>query len=135
MDKSRVQIVDTRQLEYQNGVEAFLTFAYANIDPQEKIRCPCNKCNSVYFRLKDDVRADLLYEGIRKDYNPWTLHWEEANQFIDDEYDSIDESDDEYQENVHYSYFYSDHVCGQSVHRADDNQGEGIYAWNAWRCL
>ncbi|XXG88796.1 hypothetical protein AAC387_Pa12g0962 [Persea americana] len=52
------------------------------------IRCPCVKCNNIYFRTRDDVEADLYYHGIVKCYFPWVLHGEEFEA-------STDEDDDE----------------------------------------
>lgn len=57
MDKSWMEIEDRRYPKYLDGVIEFLGFAYAHIEPREKIQRLCVKCNNVYFHTWDDVKA------------------------------------------------------------------------------
>lgn len=85
MDKSWMEVEDRRRPEYLDGVKKFLEFAYAHIEPGKKIRCPCVKCNNVYFHTRDDVKADLYYHGIVKGYIPWVFHGEAFESSTEDD--------------------------------------------------
>ncbi|KAG8367020.1 hypothetical protein BUALT_Bualt16G0029000 [Buddleja alternifolia] len=95
MDKSWMTLEDRRRPEYENGVQQFLNFAYSSIQPGESIRCPCRKCNNVYFQNRGDVEADLLQYGIIRNYNTWVLHGEELDESDDEEFDFDEEEDDD----------------------------------------
>ncbi|KAI3463623.1 hypothetical protein Pfo_020286 [Paulownia fortunei] len=74
MDKSWMMLEDRTLPQYENGVQQFLDFAYSSTEPWKKIRCPCKKCNNVYYQNRDDVEADLFEYGIVKHYVTWVLH-------------------------------------------------------------
>ncbi|KAL3820297.1 hypothetical protein ACJIZ3_006202 [Penstemon smallii] len=108
MDKSWISLDDRTRPEYEKGVQEFLEFAYSSIEPHEKIRCPCVRCNNVYFHNRDHVEADLFEHGFIKHYVSWVLHGEE---FVDsstedsDSYDEDSELEDEHKiNNMHESY-------------------------------
>ncbi|XP_057795034.1 uncharacterized protein LOC131011265 [Salvia miltiorrhiza] len=85
MDKSWINLNNRRLPQYEEGVRQFLSFAYATKDVQEKIRCPCKRCNNVLYQSRDDVEADLLQYGFIKDYAIWMLHGEELPDSDSDE--------------------------------------------------
>ncbi|KAI3465227.1 hypothetical protein Pfo_021890 [Paulownia fortunei] len=61
----------------------------------EKIRCPCKKCNNVYYQNRDDVEADLFEYGIVKHYVTWVLHGEELDKSDDEDFDFDEEEKDD----------------------------------------
>ncbi|KAL3849436.1 hypothetical protein ACJIZ3_011318 [Penstemon smallii] len=91
MDKSWMALDDRRLPAYGNGVKQFLDFAYCSIYPSKKIRCPCVKCNNVYYRTRDDVEVDLFQYGIIKDYTTWVLHGEEFDESSEEDFDLVEE--------------------------------------------
>ena len=58
------------------GVDNFLEWAFTQHGVTNKIRCPCKKCRNVLFKVKIDVRADLLIKGFWDSYKVWDLHGE-----------------------------------------------------------
>ncbi|KAL0395064.1 UNVERIFIED_CONTAM: hypothetical protein Slati_4472600 [Sesamum latifolium] len=98
MDKSWMKLEDRTLPEYENGVQIFLSFAYSSIEPWKKIRCPCKKCNNVYYQNRDDVEADLLQYGILQNYVTWVLHGEELDDSENDEFYLSDEEGNNYLE-------------------------------------
>ncbi|KAH6811517.1 hypothetical protein C2S51_025279 [Perilla frutescens var. frutescens] len=86
MDKTWIMLEDRTLPQYENGVQQFLDFAYSSKEQWEKIRCPCTRCNNVYFHTRDDVEADLFQYGILKEYVIWMLHGEELDSSDNEEY-------------------------------------------------
>ena len=50
--------------EYLNGVIEFLNFAFDHATNDDKIPCPCIKCCNKYYKNREDVHGDLLWNGI-----------------------------------------------------------------------
>ncbi|CAM8999989.1 unnamed protein product [Rhodiola kirilowii] len=66
--------------EYRQGVEQFLNFAYSQpCSPDNKIKCPCTKCNNGRRKVRDKVRQHLIMNGIVKSYTIWNCHGESSN--------------------------------------------------------
>jgi len=65
-------------LEYRNGVEAFLDFAFTNAGGCKLIVCPCNKCKVGYNHCftRDVVAHHLMFNGFWLDYKEWVHHGE-----------------------------------------------------------
>lgn len=84
-----MEIIDRRLPEYEAGVERFLEFSFKNMKTN-KIRCPCVKCNNYYQKTRDDVKGDLLFDGIVMGYTRWVYHGEEFEPSSSD-----DESNEE----------------------------------------
>ncbi|KAK4263380.1 hypothetical protein QN277_028798 [Acacia crassicarpa] len=76
MDKSWLNIKDRGNVAYIRGVDNFLAWAFSQHGVTSKIRCPCKKCRNVSFKVKTDVRADLLIKGFWDSYKVWDLHGE-----------------------------------------------------------
>ncbi|CAI0459124.1 unnamed protein product, partial [Linum tenue] len=91
IDKSWMQLRNRSCLEYFNGVESFLDYAFANVVEEDmKIKCPCVDCDNLYRRERTQVQSHLLYRGIKRDYTKWEHHGERD--------DPTDSSSDEFEE-------------------------------------
>lgn len=114
-----MQITNRLLLEYINGVKDFLDFAFEHTDLENKIWCPCIKCNNTRYKSRDDVEADLVIHGIVPSYTQWSLHGEgignieSDNVDVNEETDMEDEETDDMQELIH-------NVCGVPYLEADD---------------
>lgn len=64
--------------EFCSKVEAFLVFAFDH--PQcvneDKIKCPCKKCENLQWKERGDVKHDLHAYGFKQDYISWIYHGE-----------------------------------------------------------
>ncbi|KAI9127246.1 hypothetical protein K1719_001805 [Acacia pycnantha] len=76
MNKSWLNIKDRGNITYIRGVDHFLEWAFTQHGVTNEIRCPCKKCRNVSFKVKTDVRADLLIKGFWDSYKLWDLHGE-----------------------------------------------------------
>ena len=65
MDKSWIHMHRT-SLEYRNGVESFLEFAFCNAGGSKLIVCPCNKCKVGHNHCltKEEVAHHLMFNGF-----------------------------------------------------------------------
>jgi len=64
MDKSWLNIRNRVDQRYRDGVEGFLNWAFSQPGVNTMIRCPCKGCMNTVFKLKNDVRGDLLKKGF-----------------------------------------------------------------------
>ena len=80
MDKSCIHMHRT-SLEYRNGVESFLEFAFDNAGDSKLIVCPCNKCKVGHNHCftKEEVGHHLLFNGFWQYYKEWVNHGEEIS--------------------------------------------------------
>ncbi|XP_075655172.1 uncharacterized protein LOC142625386 [Castanea sativa] len=93
VDKSWIHLSTRSCIEYINGVENFLEYAFKNpIDGDMKINCPCIDCSNRYRRTRDEVQYHRLFRGIRRDYTTWYLYGEGDSE---EEGDSEVEGDDD----------------------------------------
>ena len=65
-------------LEYRNGVESFMDFAFTNTGGCKLIVCPCHKCKIEYNHCftGDVVAHRLMFNGFWPDYKQWVHHGE-----------------------------------------------------------
>ncbi|XP_038699646.1 uncharacterized protein LOC119996939 [Tripterygium wilfordii] len=96
MDKSWVHL-NKGTPEYEKGMDTFLDIAFSCEGVTDKIRCPCCKCNNVYFKDKSDVKFDLFRWGMEKSYTKWIYHGESLNDVPID--DGVEANDDNNAEN------------------------------------
>lgn len=82
-------------LEYINGVESFLNYAFQHIREEDmKINCPCVNCSNRYRMTRNEVQCHLLFKGIRHDYTTWYLHGEDDSHKNDSSDEECDNDDD-----------------------------------------
>ena len=69
---------DRRTKEYDDGVEAFLNYAFENKKNKKckVISCPCEDCLNFRSFPVDVVREHLFFKGIDQNYIRWTRHGE-----------------------------------------------------------
>ena len=69
-------------LEYRNGVESFLEFAFCNAGGSKLIVCPCNKCKVGHNHCftKEEVAHHLMFNGFWPYYKEWVHHGEEISE-------------------------------------------------------
>ncbi|XP_052117337.1 uncharacterized protein LOC107489344 isoform X2 [Arachis duranensis] len=75
MDKDWMQIKNRALLQYRRGVNEFLDFAFSHTN-DDKIYCPCFKCNNCLRKSREQVEFDLLSHGIVRNYTIWYHHGE-----------------------------------------------------------
>ncbi|KAK9064523.1 hypothetical protein SSX86_015905 [Deinandra increscens subsp. villosa] len=74
-------------MEYCANVKLFLDFAYSNETIVDKrvtqkrkivydIKCPCFKCQNVFYRSREIVHKHLLKNGFMDNYTTWNAHGE-----------------------------------------------------------
>ena len=76
MDKSWLNIRNRVDQKYRDGVEGFLNWAFSQSEVNTMIRCPCKGCMNTVFKVRIDVRGDLLKKGFWDSYKVWDLHGE-----------------------------------------------------------
>ena len=70
MTKSRMTI------EYQNGLEYFLDYAFRNASMKDKILCPCKRCGVGISVSRDEAFEHLTVDGYIPRYTQWIAHGE-----------------------------------------------------------
>lgn len=63
---------------YLKGVDNFLEFAFKHSELEGEIPCPCQKCNNVLHKSRDELKEHLIIFGIVKGYTLWLYHREFA---------------------------------------------------------
>ncbi|KAH7845823.1 hypothetical protein Vadar_006468 [Vaccinium darrowii] len=76
MDKSWIHLKNRWCGSYVNGVKQFILFAKTNANGKEKIQCPCQRCNNMYFREFNVVEDHLYIHGMTQGYFQWFHHGE-----------------------------------------------------------
>lgn len=85
MDKEWMKTKDRGAKAFLEGIDGFLNFAYANCNTNDgsnnggTIRCPCCRCANVHFKIRSEVRFDLLKFGFLQSYILWDKHGEKHN--------------------------------------------------------
>ena len=80
MDKSWID-KNRRYIEYINGIEMFLDFAFANAEGSNMIICACNWCElgrKCWF-IRDVLTHHLMFNGFLPSYKGRVYH---GNQFL-----------------------------------------------------
>ncbi|XP_039138748.1 uncharacterized protein LOC120276078 [Dioscorea cayenensis subsp. rotundata] len=75
MDKSWMRKSRLSQ-EYEDGVEQFLNFAFANSSEDDRIICPCIKCVNIHWQTRETVLEHFVCDGIVQGYTCWFFHGE-----------------------------------------------------------
>ncbi|CAL1369031.1 unnamed protein product [Linum trigynum] len=73
MDKSWMKKHRT-SVEFKDGVQLFLDYAFRNVSHVSKVLCPCVKCANVYAQTYDDIQVHLICDGILRGYTTWVFH-------------------------------------------------------------
>ncbi|GMI77251.1 hypothetical protein HRI_001394400 [Hibiscus trionum] len=63
-------------VDYRNGVETFLDFAFANASQEDMILCPCKKCGNINWHIREVVHEHLIVCGFVRGYIKWIFHGE-----------------------------------------------------------
>ncbi|XP_058723125.1 uncharacterized protein LOC131594944 [Vicia villosa] len=94
-DKRWMKLEDVGLPEYIKGIIYFLEFAFSGPKPKTTIRCPCRKCNNVFFKNKADAKQHLLRWGFEPSYIKWEFHGETSDDSSSSNNgDSKDEGDE-----------------------------------------
>ncbi|KAK6784216.1 hypothetical protein RDI58_017670 [Solanum bulbocastanum] len=71
--------------EFAKGVTGFVEYA-KTLEPFQHngvIKCPCNKCQCLYYYEKPDIVELHLYRNrFKKEYSVWTSHGEIDNSLM-----------------------------------------------------
>ncbi|KAK2377307.1 hypothetical protein QL285_078005 [Trifolium repens] len=82
-DKRWMKLGDVNLPEYVKGINYFLEFAFSGPEYvsgiKTTIRCPCRKCNNVFFHTRADTKKHLLRWGFEPSYEKWELHGEKTD--------------------------------------------------------
>ena len=93
MEHNWVKIRNRALPKYRQGVKEFLDFAFEHTTMEDKILCPCKRCNHYFTKSRDDVEADLITIGTVPTYTQWFRHGEETHSETCDNLVSDDELD------------------------------------------
>ena len=88
IDKSWMEIEYRKDIEYINGVDSFLEFAFEKLTIGQKIHCPCLKCRNITYEQRFEVKYHLIKYGIVKSYTLWYFHGEKWIESIDSDDDN-----------------------------------------------
>ncbi|XP_060170851.1 uncharacterized protein LOC132601805 [Lycium barbarum] len=117
MDKSWLNIRNRVDQRYRGGVESFLNWAFSQPGVSTIIRCPCKGCMNTVFKLRINVRGDLLNKGFWDSYKVWDLHGEVLVR-VDDEVEDDSIEEDNITEMIH-------DACGYMNVEDNTNSSEG----------
>ncbi|KAL1316465.1 hypothetical protein AAHE18_15G068200 [Arachis hypogaea] len=106
MDKDWMQIKNRALLQYRRGVKEFLDFAFSHTK-DDKIYCPCFKCNNCLRKSREQVEFDLLSHGIVRNYTTWYHHGESLQD--ESPYSSSFDSEDDYMDKDDMENMLRDH--------------------------
>ncbi|GMJ12295.1 hypothetical protein HRI_004898700 [Hibiscus trionum] len=77
-------------VDYRNGVETFLDFAFANASQEDMILCPCKKCGNINWHVREVVHEHLIVFGFVRGYIKWIFHGEITPRRVSSTSNSID---------------------------------------------
>ncbi|KAH0768778.1 hypothetical protein KY290_012759 [Solanum tuberosum] len=124
MDKSWLNIRNRVDQRYRDGVEGFLNWAFSQPGVNTMIRCPCKGCMNTVFKLKNNVRGDLLKKGFWDSYKVWYLHGEVLARFENSNVTHRDEVEDDSTEDDDITGMIHD-ACGYTNVENNTNSSEG----------
>ncbi|GMP39839.1 hypothetical protein CsSME_00010526 [Camellia sinensis var. sinensis] len=76
MDNSWMLLKNRMSFQYRDGVKAFVQFAMENVEPNDKIRCPCLDCLNCEWHTSKIVEYHLVVKGMSPSYKTWVHHKE-----------------------------------------------------------
>ena len=77
MDKSWIT-KPRRTVEYKEGLNSFLDFAFEQNSVQGRIMCPCCKCKFKKWLTRDEACNHLTLKQFPIDYTNWIWHGEDT---------------------------------------------------------
>ncbi|KAH0669665.1 hypothetical protein KY285_023833 [Solanum tuberosum] len=139
MDKSWLNIRNKVDQRYRDGVEGFLNWAFSQPRVNTMIQCPCKGCMNTMFKLKNDVRGDLLKKGFWDSYKVWDLYGEVLARVENSNVTHRDEVEDDSNEDDDITGMIHD-ACGYTNVENNTNSSEGnedpnIHATNFYKLL
>src|ERR1044072_9689149 len=75
MDKSWIK-KPRNTLEYHQGLNGFLDFAFEHSSCESRIICPCNKCDFRKWKTRQEVYDHLICKPFPETYTFWCDHGE-----------------------------------------------------------
>ncbi|XP_047309914.1 uncharacterized protein LOC124913370 [Impatiens glandulifera] len=75
-DRIDLSNYDRFSVEYLNGIENFLEYAFREGGDGGKVRCPCKKCVLNKLKVRGEIYDDLVVNGIMSGYSTWFSHGE-----------------------------------------------------------
>ncbi|GMJ09515.1 hypothetical protein HRI_004620700 [Hibiscus trionum] len=60
-------------VDYRNGVQAFLNFAFASASEENKILFPCKKCANINWYTREVVHEHIIVTGFVPGYRKWVF--------------------------------------------------------------
>ena len=75
MDKSWIK-KPRNTLEYHQGLNGFLDFAFEHSSCESRIICPCNKCGFRKWKTRQEVYDHLICKPFPETYTFWCDHGE-----------------------------------------------------------
>ncbi|KAD6796756.1 hypothetical protein E3N88_07652 [Mikania micrantha] len=120
-------------MEYGTNVNLFLEIAYSKEEAIDKrvtkhgrivydIKCPCFKCQNVFYRSKATIRKHLLGNGFMDNYTKWHAHGE-TSMHDEGQSSTTMEVDDGYQRMVLDSMPPSDYNPTHHANLSSDTLG------------
>jgi hypothetical protein len=79
--------------EWVVKTDEFLDRAFAWLETRTDVRCPCSKCQNIYFLDKRTMSIDLCKNGYMPGYEVWVHHGEDPPPRIVLEVQSDEEGD------------------------------------------
>ncbi|XP_049385806.1 uncharacterized protein LOC125849897 [Solanum stenotomum] len=137
MDKSWLNIRNRVDQRYRDGVEGFLNWAFSQSGVNTMIRCPCRGCMNTVFKLRIDVRGDLLKKGFWDSYKVWDLHGEvlvrveNSNAACSAEVEADDIEEDDIIEMIHDACGY----MGNNINSSEENEEPNMHAAKFYKLL
>ncbi|XP_055830880.1 uncharacterized protein LOC129899907 [Solanum dulcamara] len=139
MNKSWLNIRNRVDQKYRDGVEGFLNWAFSQPKVNTMIRCPCKGCMNTVFKLRIDIRVDLLKKGFWDSYKVWDLHGEvlvrveNSNAALNDEVDVDSAEEDDITQMIHDAYGYMN--LDNNATYSEGNEEPNIYATKFYKLL
>ncbi|WMV18529.1 hypothetical protein MTR67_011914 [Solanum verrucosum] len=137
MDKSWLNIRNRVDQRYRDEVEGFLNWTFSQSGVNTMICCPCRGCMNTVFKLRIDVRGDLLKKGFWDSYKVWDLHGEvlvrveNSNTACSAEVEADDIEEDDIIEMIHDGCGY----MGNNINLFEENEEPNMHAANFYKLL
>ena len=92
-NKGWIKLNIQASIEYLKGINDFLEFSFSYSKNKNTIRCPCCRCNAIYYKTRDEVIGDLLKSRFQQNYEHWESHGESSS-------DSKCHNDDDFEDDA-----------------------------------
>ncbi|XP_062114775.1 uncharacterized protein LOC133826204 [Humulus lupulus] len=95
MDKSWIFQKNRLSVEYFDGLKSFIKLSTLHLNGENKIRCPCVSCMSLYYHDLETIERHIFVKGFYNKYLMWEFHGEDITEVNEDQEEVVTNSEED----------------------------------------